>query len=388
MASLAIVNIGILVSGDLAQPLLPADALLVRDGRIVAVGRRAELDLAGCGAVIDVNGGAVCPGLIDSHVHVVFGDWTPRLNLLGFLEHYLQGGMTTAISASEVHLPGRPTSPAGVKALAIAAAESFRKIRPAGVRVLGGRVIIEPGLTDADFAEMAACGVRMAKAGFGNFARPADAAPQAAMARRHGMIVAVHSGGPSIPGSSRVWAEDLIALNPHICAHINGGPTSLPEADVARIVRETPFTLELIQAGSTKALADVVELCKDHKCLGRIIVGTDTPTGSGIQPLGMWKTLGQIALLGRVPPEEAIAMATGNTARLYGLERGRIAPGLEADLVLLDAPAASLAKDALGALVRGDMPSVSAVLVDGDIVVWTSRNTPPPAHPIRLREEA
>ena len=102
----------------------------------------------------------------------------------------------------------------------------------------------------------------------------------------------------------------------------------------------------------------------------------------------MWKTLGQIALLGRVPPEEAIAMATGNTARLYGLERGRIAPGLEADLVLFDAPAASLAKDALGALVRGDMPSVSAVLVDGDIVVWTSRNTPPPAHPIRLREEA
>ena len=109
MASLAIVNIGTLISGDLARPLLPADALLVRDGRIAAVGRRAELDLAGCTAVLDVNGGAVCPGLIDSHVHVVFGDWTPRLNVLGFLEHYLQGGMTTAISASEVHLPGRPT---------------------------------------------------------------------------------------------------------------------------------------------------------------------------------------------------------------------------------------------------------------------------------------
>ena len=388
MARLALVNLGTFVSGDLAKPLLPADALLVRDGRIAAVGRRDELDLSGCQTVIDANGGAVCPGLIDSHVHVVFGDWTPRLNLLGFLEHYLQGGMTTAISASEVHLPGRPTSPAGVKALAIAAAESFRKTRPAGVKVLGGRVIIEPGLTDADFAEMAANGVRMAKAGFGNFARPADAAPVVALAKRHGMIVAVHSGGPSIPGSSRVWAEDLIALDPHVCAHINGGPTSLPEADVARIVRDTPFALELIQAGSTKALVDVVELCKQHGCLDRIIVGTDTPTGSGIQPLGMWKTIGQIALLGRVPPEEVIAMATGNTARLYGLERGRIAAGLEADLVLFDAPAASLAKDALGALVRGDMPSVTAVLVDGEIKVWASRNTPPPAHPISMRETA
>ena len=116
MTPLAIVNIGILVSGDLAQPLLPADAIVVRDGRIAAVGRRAELDLAGCTTVIDVSGGAVCPGLIDSHVHVVFGDWTPRLNVLGFLEHYIHGGVTTVISAGEMHHPGRPLPPAAWKA--------------------------------------------------------------------------------------------------------------------------------------------------------------------------------------------------------------------------------------------------------------------------------
>lgn len=388
MTPLAIVNIGILVSGDLAQPLLPADAIVVRDGRIAAVGRHAELDLAGCTTVIDVSGGAVCPGLIDSHVHVVFGDWTPRLNVLGFLEHYIHGGVTTVISAGEMHLPGRPLPPAAWKALAILAAASFKHLRPGGMKVLAGRVLLEPGLVEADLAELAANGVTMAKGGYGAFPKAADQAPLVAWAKNHGMIVTVHSGGPSIPGSNRIWADDLIALDPHICAHINGGPTSLPDDDVVRIVRDTPFMLELIIAGSTRSMIDIVELAKEHGCLHRILIGTDTPTGSGIQPLGLWKTIGHIAWIGRIPPEQVIAMATGNTAKVYGLPRGRIAPGMQADLVLFDAPAASLGKDALGALARGDMPSVTAVLVDGQITVRTSRVTPPPAHPIHLREEA
>ena len=63
------------------------------------------------------------PGLIDSHVHVTFGDYTPRQKTVGFLESYTHGGVTACISASEVHVPGRPRDPAGVKALAIAGAK-------------------------------------------------------------------------------------------------------------------------------------------------------------------------------------------------------------------------------------------------------------------------
>jgi enamidase len=388
MASLAIVNIGTVISGDLARPLLPADTIAIHDRRIAAVGRRSEVDLSRCTTVIDANGGAVCPGLIDSHVHVVFGDWTPRQNMIGWIETYVHGGVTTIISAGEMHLPGRSTSPAATKALAVLASESFRKLRPGGMKVLAGRVMLEPGLVEADFAELAANGVTMAKGGYGAFPKAADQAPLVAWAKQHGMIVTVHTGGPSIPGSNRIWADDLIALDPHICAHINGGPTTLPDDDVVRIVRDTRFVLELIIAGSTRATIDIVELAKEYRCLDRIIIGTDTPTGSGIQPLGMWKIIGHIAWLARVPVEEVIAMATGNAAKLYGLERGRIAPGMEADLLVCDAPLGSPAKDILGALVRGDMPAVSAVLVDGEIKVWTSRNTPPPMHPIGMRESA
>jgi imidazolonepropionase-like amidohydrolase len=55
--------------------------------------------------VIDAGGMTAIPGLIDSHVHITFGDYTPRQRTVGYLESYLHGGTTTAISASEVHVP-------------------------------------------------------------------------------------------------------------------------------------------------------------------------------------------------------------------------------------------------------------------------------------------
>jgi enamidase len=71
-------------------------------------------------------------------------------------------------------------------------------------------------------------------------------------------------------------------------------------------------------------------------------------------------------------------MATGNTARVYKLNRGFIRTGSEADVVIMDAPMGSVGKDALAAIEAGDVPAVAVVLVDGEIVVSKSRNTPPP----------
>ena len=109
--------------------------------------------------VIDAGGGALCPGLIDSHCHVVLGDYTPRQQMQNFLDSTLHGGVTTSISAGEVHLPGRPKTAAGTKALAILAAQAWANYRPGGMKVLGGAVILEKGLTEADFEEMAREGV-------------------------------------------------------------------------------------------------------------------------------------------------------------------------------------------------------------------------------------
>ncbi|MBA4392920.1 MAG: Enamidase, partial [Desulfobacca sp.] len=137
MNTVYIKNIGLLLSGEAANPILKSDTVLIENGLIQKVGMAGDLPLPREAVVIDANGSAVTPGLIDSHCHSVFGDFTPRQLTINFLESALHGGVTTAISAGEVHLPGRPKDPAGVKALAILASKCFQSYRPGGVKVLG-----------------------------------------------------------------------------------------------------------------------------------------------------------------------------------------------------------------------------------------------------------
>src|SRR3569832_2197440 len=148
----AVFNIGTILTGDLAAPVADGDAIVMEDGRIVAVGTGGNDD---ADIAIDAGGMMAMPGLIDSQVHITFGDYTPRQRTVGFLESYVHGGVTTSISASEVHVPGRPKDPEGVKALAVAAFKCFEHYRPGGMKVYGGSIILEPGITEADLKEVA-----------------------------------------------------------------------------------------------------------------------------------------------------------------------------------------------------------------------------------------
>src|SRR5690606_14115384 len=158
-------NVGLMLSGDIDRPILDADTVVVDDGLIAAVGNEKDCDTAGAARVIDAKRTALAPGLIDSHVHPVFGDWTPRQNQLGWIESCMHGGVTTMVSAGEVHLPGRPKDVLGVKALAITAQRAFDGMRAAGVgggvRVLAGAPVLEKGMVESDFAELAAAGVKL-----------------------------------------------------------------------------------------------------------------------------------------------------------------------------------------------------------------------------------
>src|ERR1051325_9664050 len=156
---IAIVNIGSIVSGELDQPRAAGDTIVTEGDRIVGVGTASARDVEACDVVIDADKAAAIPGLIDSHVHITFGDYTPRQKTVGFLESYIHGGTHTSINASEVHVPGRPKDPEGVKALAVAAMKSFEHYRPGGMRVCAGSVILEPGLVERDLEELARHGV-------------------------------------------------------------------------------------------------------------------------------------------------------------------------------------------------------------------------------------
>jgi enamidase len=379
MPKLLIKNIGILVSGDISRPLLNADAVLVEGGMIQAVGKEKDLDLRGVDQVMDVGGMAVTPGLIDSHCHPVLGDFTPRQKMLDFIESSLHGGVTTVISAGEVHLPGRPKDVAGTKALAILAAKSFAAARPGGVKVLGGALILEPGLQEKDFEELAREGVRVVgEIGLGGIKGPKDAAPMVKWAKKYGMVVMMHTGGTSIPGSSTVPAEDVITAGADIVSHINGGPTAVSLGEAEKLIRSTTLTLEVVHCGNLKMIVEAMKIVKEVKAYPRIIIGNDAPSGTGVIPLGILRVINFLASLCGVKAEEAIAMATGNTAKVYRLNRGLVEPGKEADLAIMDAPLGSVGRDALSAIEAGDIPGVAGVLIDGQMKIGVSRNTPPP----------
>ena len=197
---LAIRNIGLMLSGDLARPILDADAILAVDGRITAIGRAKDLDFEGATTIIDAQGASLAPGLIDSHVHPVAGDWTPRQNQLGWIDSCLHGGVTTMVSAGEVHTPGRPRDIVGLKALAIAAQRTFSNFRASGVKVHAGAPVIEPGMEEEDFAELAAAGVRyLGEVGLGGVKDGPTARKMVAWARKYGINSTIHTGGPRFP---------------------------------------------------------------------------------------------------------------------------------------------------------------------------------------------
>ncbi|HEX3789271.1 MAG TPA: amidohydrolase family protein [Pseudonocardiaceae bacterium] len=385
--SLAVVNIGPSHDGSLAGGPITGDAVVCTGDTISWIGPSTEVDVAAHDQLVDAAGATLVPGLIDSHVHTTFGDFTPRQQTVGFLDSYVHGGTTRAISASEVHVPGRPTDPVGVKALAVAAARCFEHFRPGGMTVHAGSVILEPGLTLADFQELKANGVWLAKGGFGGFADARDYIPVVADAKAAGITVMCHSGGGSIPGSkSKIDAELLLDMRPQIAGHINGGPTSLTPAENALIVAEgSDIALQLVHAGNLRSAIDIAERALAKGDLHRILIATDTPTGTGVIPLGMLRQLAEMVSLGPLTPEQAITAATGNVAATYGLTAGRIAVGAPADLVVLDTPIGSGAEDAFGALRIGDLPAIGCVITEGQIRVSRSRNTPPPSRGVTCR---
>src|SRR5947207_14524614 len=245
-----ITNIGQIASGDIAKPRLDADSLVIVDGTIAAVGCGLSED---ADTVVDARGSTVMPGLIDSHVHPAFGDFTPRQRTVDFIDSGMNGGVTTAISAGEVHVPGRPKDIVGLKALAIVAAKAWANFRPGGVKVHAGAPILELGLVEADFAEMAAAGVTLVgEIGLGSVRTGKDAAPMVRWAKKHGMTVTIHTGGPSIAGPSPINADVVLEADPHVVGHINGGTASMSPREIQTLVARTRMALEIVHCGNPR----------------------------------------------------------------------------------------------------------------------------------------
>ena len=371
-------NIGLLLSGDIDHPILDADTIVVMDGIITAVGREKDCDISQAKTVIDVRQTCVAPGLIDSHVHPVFGDWTPRQNQIGWIDSTMNGGVTTMISAGEVHLPGRPKDIVGLKALAITAQRAFSNFRPGGVKVIAGAPIIEKGMTEHDFKELADAGVTLlGEVGLGSVKAGYEAKEMVAWARKHGIQSTIHTGGPSIPGSGLIDKDVVLEADADVIGHINGGHTSLPESHVCELCEKSSRAIEIVHNGNERVAIAAAKAALELKCPHRVILGTDGPAGSGVQPLGMLRMIALLSSLANIPAELVFCFATGNTARIRKLNCGLIEVGRAADFVFMDRAQETAGRTLLDSVQLGDIPGIGMVMIDGLVRCTRSRNTPP-----------
>lgn len=375
---LVIRNIGMVLSGAMENPILDADTIVVVDGKIAAIGRAKDVDADQADQVVDANQAVVAPGLIDSHVHPVAGDWTPRQSQLNWIDSTMHGGVTTMISAGEVHTPGRPTDIVGLKALAIAAQRTFTNFRPGGVKIHAGAPIIEQGMVEQDFKDLADAGVRLlGEIGLGSVKDGETAGKMVAWARKYGIQSTIHTGGPSVPGSGLIGADVVLAAGTDVVGHINGGHTALPDREIRCICEGCKAGLEIVHNGNERSALFALRTAREMGELERVILGTDGPAGSGVQPLGILRMVSLLSSLGDVPAEIAICFATGNTARMRSLDCGLIEVGRPADFVFLAKAMHSAGRDLLDSIQLGDLPGVGMIVIDGIVRSGRSRNTPP-----------
>lgn len=375
---LVIRNIGLLLTGKIEAPIADGDCVVAIGGRITAFGWEKDLDTEGAATTVDAKGATLVPGLIDSHIHPVIGDYTPRQQQLNWIDSSLHGGVTTMISAGEVHLPGRPKDIIGLKAMAIAAQRWYENFRPSGVKVHGGAPVIEHGMVEEDFRDLAAGGVRLlGEVGLGSVKDGKTARQMVEWARKYGIQSTIHTGGPSIPGSGLIDADMVLETGADVVGHINGGHSALPDDQIVCLCENCLKGLEVVHNGNERAALLTINTARELGKLDQVILGTDGPAGSGVQPLGILRMVAMLSSLGNVPAEVAFCFATGNTARQRDLDAGLLEPGYSADFVLMDQAQHAPGKTILESVQLGNLPGIGMTIIDGVVRSERSRNTPP-----------
>jgi len=377
---LVIRRIGRILSGKLEEPLLEGDCVIAIDGCITDVGFESRLDTDNADIIVDAADTWLAPGLIDSHVHPVIGDYTPRQQQIHWIDSCLHGGVTTMISAGEVHLPGRPKDIVGLKAMAIASQRWYENFRPSGVKMHAGAPVLEEGMEENDFKELSDAGVKLlGEVGLGSVKAGETAAQMVKWARKYGIQSTIHTGGPSIPGSGLIDKDIVLEADADIIGHINGGHTALPDDQIICLCEGCKRGIEIVHNGNERAGLLAMRTAFEIEESERVILGTDSPAGSGVQPLGILRMIAMLSSLGNVPAEIAFCFATGNTARMRELDTGIVERGKSADFVILDQAQHSPGKDMLESIQQGNLPGIGMTIIDGKVTSTRSRNTPPAA---------
>jgi enamidase len=169
----------------------------------------------------------------------------------------------------------------------------------------------------------------------------------------------------------------VLEADADVIGHINGGHTSLSEAHVCELCEKSSRAIEIVHNGNERVAIAAAIAALELKCPHRVILGTDGPAGSGVQPLGMLRMIALLSSLAHIPAELVFCFATGNTARIRNLNCGLIEVGRAADFVFMDRAQHTAGKTLLESVQLGDIPGIGMVMIDGLVRCHRSRNTPP-----------
>lgn len=296
-------------------------------GVITAVGTAAQNG----DDVVDARGGTLLPGLIDAHAHLI----------PGALQRSLNFGVTTVLDMFST-----PEVVAAARRQARTRGD-VADVRSSGIGATapGGHPSAMyppfPTLTGPDEAErFVAQRVAEGSDYLKVFAGPgglwpalddATVAALAAAARASGLTVVAHV-------SSIAGLEHVVAAGVDVVAHVPAD-ADLPARLVERIaaagivVGPTLATIVGTRGGASAVAERNVRRLADAGVV--LLAGTDAPNPAADFGVGLHRELQSLVRAG-TSPAQALAAATSAAARAFRLDdRGRIAVGLRADLLLV-----------------------------------------------------
>ncbi|WP_424937459.1 MULTISPECIES: imidazolonepropionase [Bacteria] len=359
-------------------------AVLVEDGRIAWVGPAAEAP-AGPAEVVDAAGRAVIPGFVDSHSHLVFGgDRAAEFETRMAGQKYAAGGIRSTVAATRAatddelrarlrgfvdELRAQGTTTVEIKSgYGLDVATEERLVRLAAevtseVTFLGAHVVpaeyaerpdayvdlVTGPMLDAcapyarwidAFCETGAFSVaqsrRVLEAGIARGLLPRLHAGQ--LGPGDGVRMAVELGAASVDHGTFLSDEDVAAL-----AGSSTVLTILPGVEFSTR-QPYPDARRLIDAGVTVALA------------------CDTNPGSSFTSSMPFCIAVAVRDMRMTVAEAVWAATAGGAMALRRDDIGRIAPGMRADLVLLDAPTR------VHLAYRPGVPLIAGVWKDGSLI--------------------
>ncbi|WP_446425360.1 adenine deaminase [Mailhella sp.] len=292
-------------------------SVCVGDGRILGFSKMEALD------VYDAQGAYLIPGLIDGHVHIESSMLCPAR----FAELVLPFGTTTVVA--DPHEIANVKGMDGLRYML----EASREL-PLSVRIMLSSCVpalpiedsgatleaadLAPMLTDPDVGGLAE---------MMNVPGLLDGAPdvlaKVGIARAAGKVVDGHA--PMLSGRSLDAYVALGVTTDHEC--------TTPEELRERVARGMYVLLREGSAGrEVKKLLPGLTTGNHRRCL----FCTDDRQPADILERGHINGILKMAVEGGLDAVDAVRMATLNAAECYGMrDRGAIAPGLRADLVLV-----------------------------------------------------